>query len=137
MPGGRFHWPPKFGYLVSSQACALIGVHRPMATVSAPIMFAARESTPDGLRSIITSSLADEWLAISLALHSVLRAAIDCGTPRRYRRQAFSYVAPPSGAQTQAYRHPVRSPSLLGEPCFGGCRSSHNYLINNPIFNRP
>src|SRR5215510_14764720 len=96
MPGGRFHWPPKFGYLVSSQACALIGVHRPMATVSAPIMFAARESTPDGLRSIITSSLADEWLAISLALHSVLRAAIDCGTPRRHRRQASSCGAPPS-----------------------------------------
>src|SRR5262245_129875 len=93
IPGGRFHWPPKFGYFASSHACALIGTHRPTATVSAPIKYAAHENTPDRLRSIIRSSLADEWLAISLALHSVPRA-VCFGAPRRHRRQAFFGFSP-------------------------------------------
>src|SRR5262245_56329073 len=69
-------------------------MQRPTAIVSAPMKHAARASTPDGFRSIINSSLADEWLATSLALHCVPRAATDCGTPRRHRRQALFCLSP-------------------------------------------
>src|SRR5262249_7683540 len=101
IPGGRFHWPPKFGYFVSSHACALIGRHRPTTNSHAPDRIAARENTPERLRSIMNSSLANEWLAISLALHFVPRT-VCCGTPRRHRRQAFSDLPLLAGGREQA-----------------------------------